>query len=69
MSTIQKEITIEELVTKVPKSVSYLMRKGIKCLTCGDPIWETLESAAKEKEFDKTAIVEFVRDLNQMSIN
>lgn len=69
MSMIQKEITIEELVTKVPESVSYLMRKGIKCLACGDPIWGTLESAAKEKGFDETAIVEFVKDLNQMSIN
>jgi hypothetical protein len=64
---IQKEITIEELVTKVPESVSYLMHIGIKCLACGDPIWGTLESAAKEKGFDETAIVEFVEDLNQMN--
>lgn len=66
---IQKEITIEELVTRLPESVSYLMHKGIKCLACGDPIWGTLESAAKEKGFDETAIAEFVKELNQMKIN
>ena len=66
---IQKEITIEELAAKVPESVSYLMHKGIKCLACGDPIGGTLESTAKEKRFNETAIVEFVEDLNQMNKN
>ena len=64
---IQNEITIAELVTKVPESASYLMHKGIKCLACGDPIGGRPESATKEKGFDETAIVEFVEDLNQMN--
>jgi hypothetical protein len=69
MPIIQRDITIEELVTIIPESVSYLMQKGIKCLACGEPIWGILESAAKEKGFGKTAIVEFVEDLNQMNKN
>jgi hypothetical protein len=69
MPSIKKEIMIEELVTRLPESVRYLMHKGIKCLACGDPIWGTLESAAKEKGFDETAIAEFVKELNQMKIN
>ena len=43
-----KDITIEELVEKAPKSVEYLMNAGIKCIACGEPIWGTLEEAAME---------------------
>ena len=69
MSIIQKEITIEELVTLIPESVSYMMKKGIKCLACGEPIWGTLETASKEKGFGDNTINEFVKDLNNMMIN
>ncbi|MDI6803466.1 MAG: DUF1858 domain-containing protein [Bacteroidota bacterium] len=66
MIKIKKNISIEELVILLPESVSYLMRKGIKCLACGDPIWRTLESASKEKGFNEQAIEEFVKDLNNL---
>ena len=49
---INKEIEIEDLVKVLPNSVVYLMEKGIRCLRCGEPIWGTLESAAKEKGFN-----------------
>ena len=64
---INKEITIEELVEKVPKSVEYLMNAGIKCIACGEPIWGTLEEAAMEKGFDNKQIQEFVSDLNELN--
>lgn len=63
---IQKDITIEELVDKVPQSVKYLMEKGIKCIACGEPIWGTLEEAARQKGFDDAAIEEVVRELNTL---
>jgi hybrid cluster-associated redox disulfide protein len=63
---IQKDITIEELVDKVPQSVKYLMEKGIKCIACGEPIWGTLEEAARQKGFDDAAIDEVVRELNAL---
>lgn len=63
---INKEITIEDLVEKVPRSVEYLMNAGIKCIACGEPIWGTLEEAAKEKGFDNEEIQKFVRDLNEI---
>lgn len=66
LSNIHKEITIEELVRRVPESVSYLMKRGIKCLVCGEPIWGTLESTSKEKGFNDDSINEFVSDLNNM---
>ena len=48
---INKEIEIEDLVRIKPGAVVYLMEKGIRCLRCGEPIWGSLEAAAKEKGF------------------
>lgn len=62
---IHKNILIEELVTRIPGSVSYLMKKGIKCIACGEPIWGTLEEAAKEKGFREEEIEHFVNELNR----
>ena len=62
--TIDRKITIEELVEILPASVSYLSRKGIKCIACGEPVWGTLEEAAQEKGFGDEEIDGFVRDLN-----
>ncbi len=62
---VDKKITIEELVMEYPKSVSFLMQKGIHCLACGEPVWGTLEAQAKEKGFDDDEIEQVVDELNQ----
>ncbi len=66
MEKITSSIAIEDLVTELPSSVNYLMEKGIKCIACGEPIWGTLESAAKEKGFGEKDIEVFVADLNAL---
>lgn len=66
---ITKDIEIEDLVKILPKSVVYLSEKGIRCLRCGEPIWGSLEDAAKEKGFNDEEISEFVNDLNKMQLN
>lgn len=63
---IDKNTYIEDLVEEVPASVKYLMEQGIKCIACGEPIWGTLEEAAREKGFDDKDIKKFVRDLNSI---
>ncbi|MBN1131716.1 MAG: hypothetical protein JXR52_00775 [Bacteroidales bacterium] len=63
---ITKNITIEDLVTLKVSSVKYLSDKGIKCIACGEPIWGTLEEAAKEKGFSDAEIEGFVRDLERL---
>jgi hypothetical protein len=65
---ITKDISIEELVRIIPGSVTYLMENGIKCLACGEPIWGTLESAAREKGFSDSEIYKFVDDLNSIKL-
>ncbi len=64
---IHKDMEIEELVTSYPFSVKYLMEQGIRCIACGEPIWGTLEEAAKEKGFDNAAIQEFVEEMNKLA--
>lgn len=66
MQTIDKNITIESFVSEHPKSVRFLMEKGIKCLACGEPIWGTLESSAKEKGFNDSDIDSLVLELNNV---
>lgn len=63
---ITKEIYIEDLLERLPKAVSYLMEEGIRCLRCGEPIWGTLEEAAKEKDFTDEDIERFVKELNEL---
>jgi len=64
---ISKDITIEELIETVPASVKYLMEKGIKCIACGEPIWGTLEEAAKEKGFSNSEINRFISEMQSLS--
>ncbi len=63
---ITKHIQIEDLVTDYPFSVKYLAEHGIRCIACGEPIWGTLEEAAKEKGFDDEKVDFFVCEMNQM---
>jgi hybrid cluster-associated redox disulfide protein len=64
---ITKDTTIEDLVERVPQSVKYLMNNGIKCIACGEPIWGTLEDAAKEKGFNEKDIEKFIKDLQDFA--
>jgi len=65
---ITKETTIEDLVSDFPDSVTFLMQKGIRCLRCGEPSWGTIESAAREKNFDDREIDEIVKELNHLFV-
>ena len=64
---ITKNITIEELVEEIPEAVKYLADEGIRCIRCGEPIWGTLEEAAKEKNFSDEDINKFIKDLTKLS--
>jgi len=66
MTPITKDIYIEELVRDYPFSVRFLSERGVKCIACGEPIWGTLEEAAREKDFDDEAIDQLVNDLRAM---
>ncbi len=64
---ITKDIYIEDLVNQYTFSIRYLAQKGIRCIACGEPIWGTLEEAAKEKGFKDSDIQSFVHELIDLS--
>jgi len=64
---ITKEIEIEDLVKILPEAVSYLRIEGIRCLRCGEPIWGSLDAAAKEKGFEGKDVDRFVKELNELA--
>ena len=64
---ITKDISIEELIETIPASVAYLMKEGIRCIVCGEPIWGSLEEAAEEKVFNAKDIERFVKDLQLLA--
>jgi hypothetical protein len=66
MDRITDNIPIEELISKYPFSVNYLMKKGIKCIVCGEPIWGTLEDAVREKGFSDQDLAKIVDELNEL---
>jgi len=66
MKLITARISIEELISVKLDAISYLMDKGIKCVRCGEPVWGSLEDAAKEKGFSDEEIEEFVREISSL---
>jgi len=66
---ITKDITIEDLVEDYPFAEEFLRVRGIKCIRCGEPIWGTLETACKEKNFTDEQIEEIVKELNRLAEN
>ncbi len=60
---IKPEDTIEDVITKYPKTVKIFMNFGIPCMVCGEPIWGTIKENAEKygvKELD-----ELIKALNE----
>ncbi|MBU0520107.1 DUF1858 domain-containing protein [bacterium] len=53
---ITKDTYVEDMVRDYPKTVSILMRRGVVCIKCGEPVWgtlgETLDRAGKDDQED-----------------
>ncbi|MDP1676824.1 MAG: hypothetical protein Q8L88_08125 [Bacteroidota bacterium] len=64
---INTDITVEELVHQVPESIEYLNRKGITCLTCGEPITNTLETLLKGLGYSDRDIESIVTELKGLA--
>jgi hypothetical protein len=69
MRTISKLDEIEFILKGIPEALPYLMKKGVCGISCGEPTWGILESAAKEKGFTETEIDNIVNDLNNILQN
>jgi methionine synthase II (cobalamin-independent) len=61
--------TIEEIAEQGSLLVKYLSDQGIRCIRCGEPIWGTLEEAAKQKGYTDAQIGHFVNEMNNIIEN
>ena len=49
LAAIHPDLTIEQLVSLIPRAAALLRRRGIVCIQCGEPVWGTLREVAAEK--------------------
>lgn len=64
---ITKNITIEDLVNNYVFTVTYLSKKGIRCIACGEPIWGTLGEAVLEKGFTESDLEIFIAEMQELA--
>ena len=66
-TVITRDMKIEQLVELKPDAVGYLFHKKIRCIRCGEPVWDTIEEAARQKDYSEAEIDELLDDLNRLS--
>ena len=66
-TTITRDMKIEQLIELKEGAVSYLFHKNIRCIRCGEPVWDTIEEAAQKKDYSEAEIDQLVEDLNELS--
>lgn len=64
---ITRDMKIEQLIESKEDAVSYLFKKDIRCIRCGEPVWDTIEEAARKKDYTEAEIDQLLEDLNLLS--
>jgi len=62
MERITKEMTVEEVLDRYPKTTRVFMEFKIPSLVCGEPLWGTVEEVAQRY---KVNLAELLNRLNQ----
>ncbi len=60
---INPEDTVEDVITKYPKTVKVFMEFGIPCMVCGEPIWGTIKENAEK--YNVKDIQKLLKELNR----
>ncbi|PKK84661.1 MAG: DUF1858 domain-containing protein [candidate division Zixibacteria bacterium HGW-Zixibacteria-1] len=58
---IQASDTVEDLLKIYPEIDAYLIRRGIRCVVCGEPVWSTIGELIENKGLD---VDEMISELN-----
>jgi len=48
---------VEDLVERYPDLAAFLMRRGIVCIKCGEPVWGTIADLLRSKRLDVDAVL------------
>jgi len=65
---ITGEIQVADLISHYPFSTSFLSRKNLQCIICGEPVWGTLSELARDKHYTPEQIVALVEELKSAAI-
>ncbi|PLY03410.1 MAG: DUF1858 domain-containing protein [Desulfuromonas sp.] len=63
---ITRDMTIERLVELKPDAVGFLFHRKIRCIRCGEPVWDTIEEAARQKSYSEEEIDKLIDELNRL---
>jgi hypothetical protein len=68
-NAITQNSLIEDLVTDFPTVIPILVRYGVVCLECGEPVWgtlgEALDRAGIKKIEDRQTILAELQDMTR----
>lgn len=65
MNRIYPSISIEALLEDFPDAAGELVKRGLPCLVCGEPLWGTLEELARDKGWTDSQIAALAEELNE----
>ena len=54
---IRPSDTVEDLLKKYPDIDAYLIRKGIRCVLCGEPVWSTIGDLIESKGLNANQVI------------
>lgn len=60
---VSLDTPVEELVERFPEAVGFLLRHGIRCIRCGEPLWYSLGELLKEDGVENPHLL--VNELNK----
>jgi len=63
---ITRQTTIEKLIEQNNDAIGFLAHKKIRCVRCGESVWDTLEHAARQAGYPEEEIDQLIDDLNRL---
>ena len=63
---ITADTTIEEVVTRYPKTVSLFYKHGLSPIACGEPVWGTIRENAEQKGISARDLEALLQELNAL---
>ncbi len=55
--SVSPDMTVETLVERHPPAVSFLQKRGIICVKCGEPVWGTVGEAIVKGGLDVRDVI------------
>lgn len=65
--TVTRQMKIEQLIEVKKDAVTFLFERDIRCIRCGEPVWDTIEEAARKKNYSEEQIDALIVELNGLA--